>query len=104
MHPTDAHSPKWRIEQGTINVVYTHPSTDWSVATMTYDEIPGCVGIRWNGDINNPADLGYPSARGNGAWFILPEGPAQMMLAMVAFANTTGEAIASPAQALEPTK
>ena len=62
MHPTDAHSPKWRIEQGTIDVVYTHPSTDWSVATMTYDEVPGCVGIRWNGDINNPADLGYPRA------------------------------------------
>jgi hypothetical protein len=90
MHPTDALSPKWRIEQGTINVLYTHPSTDWSVATMTYDGQPGCVGIRWNGDINDPTSLGYPSARGNGAWFILPEGPAQMMLAMVDLANATG--------------
>lgn len=90
---TDAHSPKWRIEQGTINVVYTHPSNDWSVATMSYDHTPGCVGIRWNCDITDPADLGYPGARGNGAWFILRERPAQMMLPMVAFANTTGEAI-----------
>lgn len=102
MHPNDAHSPKWRIAQGTINVVYTHPSTDWSVATMTYDDTPGCVGIRWNGDITNKDDLGYPSARGNGAWFILPEGVAEMMLGMVAFAKSTGNAIDLPMPILEP--
>lgn len=97
MHPTEAQSPRRRVADGTVKVLYTHPSTDWSVATMTYDEIPGCVGIRWNGDIADRSDLGYPSARGNGAWFILPEGVAQMVLGMVAFAKTTGEAIDLPA-------
>jgi hypothetical protein len=91
MHPTDAQSPRGRVSEGTVRVLYTHPSTDWSVATMTYDNIPGRVGIRWNGNIADRADLGYPSARGNGAWFILPDGVAETMLGMVAFAKTTDE-------------
>jgi hypothetical protein len=64
MHATDAQSPKRRVADGTVAVIYTHPSTDWSVATMTYDDIAGRVGIRWNGDIGDRGDLGYPNARG----------------------------------------
>ena len=82
MDPKDAASPKDRVSAGTVRVVYTHPSTDWSVATMIYDDHPA-VGMRWNGDIGNRQDLGYPSARGNGAWFILPEEVAGLVMALV---------------------
>lgn len=81
MHPSDALSPKWRIEPGSINIIYAND--DWAVATMIYDGRPA-TGIRWNGDINNRNDLGYPSARGsNGAWFILPEPIDTMVKGMI---------------------
>ena len=83
MHPLDATSPKWRIAQGTIDVIYIHPSNEWSLATMTYDGHPA-LGMRWNGDLNDPRDLGYPSARGNGAWFIVPPEVEPMMRAYMA--------------------
>lgn len=81
MHPEDAKSPKWRIT-GPITILHISPDEQWSLASMTYDGVPNRIGIRWNGDINNRDDLGYPSARGsNGAWFILPDDVAGMMTA-----------------------
>jgi len=81
MHPRDAKSPAWRIAPGSIEIV--HINADWSLATMTYDGVEDSVGIRWNGDIENPTDLGYPNARSNGAWFILPDGIAEIVLSVV---------------------
>ena len=81
MHPFDAKSPKWRIEDGSIKVIYSNLL--WSLAKMKYDGTPA-LGIRWNGDINDRNDLGYPSARGsNGAWFILPPEVEPFFLAML---------------------
>lgn len=81
MHPHDAQSPKWRIAAGSIKVIYMND--EWSLATMIYDEKPA-LGIRWNGDITNRQDLGYPSARGsNGAWFIIPREIEPMFHAML---------------------
>jgi hypothetical protein len=89
MDPKDALSPRNRITAGSIAIIYTHPSTDWSVATMTYDG-HAAVGMRWNGDINDRKDLGYPSARGtNGAWFVLPDEIAALVLALVLAAEAT---------------
>ncbi len=83
MDPKDALSPRNRITAGSIAILYTHPSTDWSVATMIYDG-HAAVGMRWNGDIADRRDLGYPSARGsNGAWFVLPDEIAALVLALV---------------------
>jgi hypothetical protein len=87
MDPKDALWPKSRIADNSIAIIYTHPSTDWSVATMVYDGQPA-VGMRWNGDVNDRKDLGYPSARGaNGAWFILPDEIAALVLALVLAAD-----------------
>jgi hypothetical protein len=85
LHPSDALSPKWRIDPGSIKVIFTND--DWAVATMIYDGREA-TGIRWNGDITNRNDLGYPSARGsNGAWFILPEPVGAMTLSMITLAQ-----------------
>jgi hypothetical protein len=90
MDPKDALSPRSRIKAGSIAVIYTHPSTDWSVATMIYDG-RSAVAMRWNGDVNDRRDLGYPSARGaNGAWFVLPDEVAALILALVLAAEATG--------------
>jgi hypothetical protein len=81
MHPFDAKSPKWRIEEGSIKVIYFNEL--WALAKMKYDGTPA-LGIRWNGDINDRQDLGYPSARSsNGAWFILPPEVEPFFFAML---------------------
>jgi hypothetical protein len=86
MHPHDALSPKWRIEPGSIKVIYSN--NDWALADITYDGVPR-TGIRWNGDINDRNDLGYPSARGsNGAWFMLPDELTVIVKAMLSLGLT----------------
>jgi hypothetical protein len=103
MHPVDATSPKWRIANNSIRILYTHPTTHWSLASMTYDDIPDRIGIRWNGDVTDRGDLGYPSARGNGAWFILPDPLDGLVRAMIPIwnGNHGGVDVAPPASAFE---
>ena len=32
-----------------------------------------CIGVRWNGDLNNPKEIGYPRHADYPTWFVLPE-------------------------------
>lgn len=82
MHPSQVVSPRDRLEAATLKIIYIDPSKEWSIATMTYDEGPA-VGLRWNGDINNPKDTGYPNRGEYGQWFILPAAVAALVLALV---------------------
>jgi len=40
---------------------------------MTWDGDEQVVGIRWNGDLNDPNDKGNPRSHGQATWFILPD-------------------------------
>ena len=72
MKPQDALSPRDRIEEGSLNVIYTSNEGRWSAATMLWDGVRR-VGLRWNGDINDPNDKGNPRSHGQGTWFVLPD-------------------------------
>lgn len=71
MHPSKVISPKSRLEASSLDVFYTHPDGWWSLARMKYDQ-ENRIGIRWNGNIENPDDLGNPVSTGHATWFILP--------------------------------
>ena len=91
MHPTDAVSPRDRIKEGSLRVLYISEDKGWSVATMlwrdghsdkVYEE---ATGFRWNGDINDPKDLGMPSAHGHGTWIICPGLIGDLIMAALVF-------------------
>jgi hypothetical protein len=71
MRPEDALSPRNRIAEGSLRVIYTSPDGTWSIASMIFDDEPR-QGFRWNGDINDPDDKGNPRSHGQGTWTILP--------------------------------
>jgi hypothetical protein len=71
MKPQDALSPTARIKAGSLNVIYTAPDGEWSIAEMVFDD-EDRVGCRWNGDIHDPEDKGNPRSHNHGTWFILP--------------------------------
>jgi hypothetical protein len=71
MRPEDATSPRNRIAEGSVRVIYTSPDGAWSIASMTFDDELR-HGFRWNGDINDPDDKGNPRSHGQGTWTILP--------------------------------
>jgi hypothetical protein len=75
--PKTVLSPKARVKS--LEVVYDAGPVpgSWSVAKIEWDGSP-IVGIRWNGDENSTK--GLPQARGNPAWFILPQAIAHAVL------------------------
>ncbi len=72
MRPQDALSPRNRIKAGSLDVIYTTPAGEWSLAEMVWDGEPR-VGCRWNGDIDDPEDKGNPRSHSQGTWFIFPD-------------------------------
>jgi hypothetical protein len=75
--PKTVLSPKDRVKS--VQVVYDAGPVprSWSVAQIECDG-PPIVGIRWNGD--QTSTKGLPQARGNPAWFFLPEDIADAVL------------------------
>jgi hypothetical protein len=75
--PKTVLSPKGRVKS--VDVVYDEGPVDasWSVARLQWDD-SYAVGIRWNGD--KSSTKGLPQARGNPAWFILPNDLADAVL------------------------
>jgi len=71
MQPQNALSPKNRLASGSLKVLYISPD-GWSLAEMVCDGHPA-VGLRWDGDRNNPDDKGNPASHRQGTWFILPD-------------------------------
>lgn len=72
MRPEDAQSPRNRIQDGSLRVIYTARDGAWSLAEMIYDEEPR-VACRWNGDLDDPEDKGNPRSHAQGTWFVLPD-------------------------------
>lgn len=57
------------------NIIYTSPDGNFSIARGYWiDDPEGTtrLAMRWNGDINNPDDPGYPKVFGHPMWFQLP--------------------------------
>ena len=48
-----------------------------------YDQKKKCLGIRWNGDSNNPKDIGFPSQGKYPLWFVLPEWIEMQILSII---------------------
>ena len=50
---------------------------DDGVFSLIYGNYDGnqkkCLGCRWDGDINNPNDIGYPRQGKYPTWFVLPD-------------------------------
>jgi hypothetical protein len=75
--PKTVLSPKGRVKS--VEVIYDKGPVDksWSVAQIEWDGSP-VIGIRWNGD--SQSHKGLPQARGNPAWFIVPNELADAVL------------------------
>jgi len=75
--PKTVLSPKNRVKS--VEVIYDVGPVDgsWSVAQIEWDG-SRVVGIRWNGD--SISHKGLPQARGNPAWFIVPDELADAVL------------------------
>ena len=76
--PDQATSPRKRID-GPVNVLFTSRDPySWSIARLRWcsertDGWRDVVGIRWNGHVDDPDDMGNPRSHGQGTWFILPD-------------------------------
>lgn len=69
MNPENANPKNFEVDR----IVFTSENGDFSIAVGYWveDEMERYA-MRWNGDLNNPDDIGYPSVRGNPMWFQLP--------------------------------
>ncbi len=49
----------------------------YSAVWGTYDDwrptAPRCLGVRYNGNIDNPRERGYPNQGGNPLWYVEPD-------------------------------
>lgn len=85
MDPQNVNPGNFRLKK----VIYTDPNGDFSVAIGEWvEDGEDRFAIRWNGDITNPNDLGYPSAFGNPMWFQLPDDLKGMIGALVQNCNS----------------
>ena len=85
MRPEKA-CPKNFLHNG--NIIYTSPDGHFSIAKgeWTEDEMPRFA-MRWNGDINDPNDKGYPSVFDYPMWFQLPYDIKDILQALIANSN-----------------
>ena len=69
--PATVLSPKGRVSD--VQVLFDKGPSDgsWSIARLKWEGRES-VGIRWNGEVNDPG-RGTPQAFGNPTWFIIPE-------------------------------
>lgn len=69
MRPENANPKNFKVNK----VVYTSPDGSFSIARGVWTEDNmNRFAMRWNGDINNANDKGYPSVFDNPMWFQLP--------------------------------
>lgn len=69
MNPIDAKPKNFKVSK----IIYTSPDNAFSIAVGEWTEDNmNRFAMRWNGDINNPSDKGYPSVFDNPMWFQLP--------------------------------
>ena len=57
---------RWKLTE----VLHNGGEDSWSAAEGRWDE-EHCLGVRWNGNRENP--LGNPQSSGHSTWFIVPK-------------------------------
>jgi hypothetical protein len=73
MRPEGVLSPRRHIKSVTIKVTRKTPKNNsYSIAEIEHRDGTVGIGIRWNGNPNDPKDKGYPTSRGHPVWFELP--------------------------------
>lgn len=75
------------------NVLDLYDDGEYSAIWGTYNgETPRCLGVRWNGDENNP--IGYPSQGKYPVWYVEPDfikaAVIKVLLDIVALDNGKG--------------
>lgn len=95
MKPSDANRPVGRIRN--LQVIFTNPMNRgglWSLATFEWLDEGGewekVVGIRWDYNLDDDNDKGFPRA----GWMVLPGGIDELALV---FARSRKEALAPTA-------
>lgn len=85
MRPQDANPKNFTVQR----IIYTSPDGGFSIAIGEWveDEM-NRFAMRWNGDINNTNDKGYPSQGGNPMWFQLPYDLRGMLAALIQNSQT----------------
>lgn len=80
MHPKYAISKKFTIKK----IIYISPDGYFSIAKGIWNEDKThCFAMRWNGDINDKNDLGYPSRGAYPMWFMLPTDIREVLVALI---------------------
>ncbi|RZH02684.1 hypothetical protein [Acinetobacter pittii] len=72
--PSDVRTPKKNVKG--VHVLYDGAKDSFSIAVLKWaDDVTGQIkeklALRWNGSEESPK--GFPTAKGNPSWFIIPE-------------------------------
>jgi hypothetical protein len=90
MRAKDVTSPIYRTRNH--NVLFESPTSwdeEWSIveAEVTEDPEEGewvrSLGIRWDGDRDDPDSKGFPNSSGKGVWFWIPQNLAPFFYGMI---------------------
>lgn len=75
-----------------IDIIYDN--SEFSIAYGIFEEGEKCLGIRWNGDVNDEKDFGYPRSRNYPMWFILHQDLKLLILrGLIGVNNSKKEAL-----------
>jgi hypothetical protein len=84
MKPENANPKNFVVSK----VVYTSPDGLFSIAKGEWTEDNmNRFAMRWNGDINNPNDKGYPSVFDHPMWFQLPYNIKDLLRVLIENSN-----------------
>lgn len=85
MKPENANPNNFQVQK----IIYTDPNGNFSIAIGEYDgDGVNRFAMRWNGDINNPNDKGYPTVFSNPMWFQLPFDIKDVIATLVGSSNS----------------
>lgn len=80
MNPQDANPQNFIVDR----IIYTSPDGAFSIARGQWveDEM-NRFAMRWNGNIADSNDLGFPSSRGKPMWFQLPYYIRELLVTLI---------------------
>lgn len=84
MNPTNVNPKNFKVDK----IIYTSPDGSFSIAKGEWiEDGMNRFAMRWNGEITNPNDKGYPSVFDNPMWFQLPYDIKDILKALIENSN-----------------